>query len=112
MKKFISIIMVLAMVLSFAGCSGESAEGKFTVGICQLLPHPALDAATQGFMDAITEALEKGDKVQLIGFGSFEVNNRAARTGRNPKTKEAIEIAASKFPVFKAGKALKDKVAE
>ncbi len=70
------------------------------------------EAALAAVVDAITEALIKGDKVQLIGFGSFEVKNRAARVGRNPKTKEAIEIAASRYPVFKAGKALKDKVGE
>ena len=63
-------------------------------------------------VESITEALVKGDKVQVIGFGSFEVKSRAARTGRNPKTKETIEIPASKYPVFKAGKVLKDKVAE
>ena len=70
------------------------------------------ELALTAVVESITEALVKGDKVQLIGFGSFEVKNRAARVGRNPKTKEAIEIAASKFPVFKAGKALKDKVAK
>ena len=70
------------------------------------------EAALVAMVEAVTEALAKGDKVQVIGFGSFEVKNRAARTGRNPKTKEAIEIAAAKYPVFKAGKALKDKVAE
>ena len=70
------------------------------------------ELALTAVVESITEALEKGDKVQLIGFGSFEVKNRAARTGRNPKTKEAIEIPASKYPVFKAGKALKDKVGE
>ena len=70
------------------------------------------EAALVAMVEAVTEALAKGDKVQVIGFGSFEVKNRAARTGRNPKTKEAIEIAASKTPVFKAGKALKDKVGE
>ena len=58
----------------------------------------------------ITEALVKGDKVQLVGFGSFEVRKRAARKGRNPQTKEEIKIPASKAPVFKAGKALKDLV--
>ena len=63
-------------------------------------------------IDAITEALESGDKVQLVGFGIFEVKNRAARTGRNPKTKEAIQIPASKTPQFKAGKAFKDAVAK
>ena len=61
---------------------------------------------------AITEALANGDKVQLVGFGGFETKKREARVGRNPKTKEAIEIPASRVPVFKAGKALKDKVAE
>ena len=70
------------------------------------------EAALLVVVESITEALAKGDKVQVIGFGSFEVKNRAARTGRNPKTKEAIEIPASKVPVFKAGKALKDIVAK
>ena len=62
-------------------------------------------------LDAITDALKEGEKVQLVGFGSFEVKARAARVGRNPKTKEPIEIPASKVPVFKAGKVLKDAVA-
>ena len=57
-----------------------------------------------------SDALAKGDKVQLVGFGSFEVRKRAARKGRNPRTKEEIKIPASKAPVFKAGKALKDLV--
>lgn len=70
------------------------------------------EAAVTAALDVITAALKEGDKVQLVGFGSFEVKNRAARTGRNPKTKEAIEIPASKVPVFKAGKALKDIVAQ
>ena len=59
---------------------------------------------------AVTDALKAGDKVQLIGFGTFEVRERAARTGRNPRTKETIKIAASKQPVFKAGQALKNAV--
>lgn len=63
-------------------------------------------------LDAITAALKDGDKVQLVGFGSFEVKKRAERIGRNPKTKESIKIPASKVPVFKAGKALKDAVAK
>ena len=63
-------------------------------------------------LNTITEALAEEEKVQLVGFGSFELKKRAARLGRNPKTKEAIEIPASKVPVFKAGKALKDKVAK
>ena len=63
-------------------------------------------------LDAITEALKAGDKVQLVGFGVFDVKSRAARTGRNPRTKEEIAIPASKTPQFKPGKALKDAVAE
>ncbi len=63
-------------------------------------------------LDAITSAMQQGDKVQLVGFGSFEVKNRAERIGRNPKTKEEIKIPASKIPTFKAGKALKDSVAK
>ncbi len=62
------------------------------------------------FVNIVTDSLKKGDKVQLVGFGSFELRKRAARKGRNPQTKEEIKIPASKAPVFKAGKALKDVV--
>lgn len=68
------------------------------------------EAVVTATLDAITVALQGGDKVQLVGFGSFEVKQRAERIGRNPKTKEPIKIPASKVPVFKAGKALKDAV--
>ncbi len=68
------------------------------------------EATVNAFVDVVTGALVKGDKVQLVGFGSFEVRKRAARKGRNPQTKEEIKIPASKAPVFKAGKALKDLV--
>ena len=68
------------------------------------------EAAVTATFDAITAALAEGDKVALVGFGTFAVKERAARTGLNPQTKEKIEIAASKAPVFKAGKALKDAV--
>ena len=63
-------------------------------------------------IETIIETINKGDKVQLVGFGSFELKCREARMGRNPKTKEAIEIPASRVPVFKAGKAFKDAVAK
>ena len=66
------------------------------------------EATLNAFIDVVTETLVKGDKVQLVGFGSFEVRKRAARKGRNPQTKEEIKIPASKAPVFKAGKALTD----
>ena len=68
------------------------------------------EASLNAFVGAVTDSLVKGDKVQLVGFGSFEVRKRAARKGRNPQTKEEIKIPASKAPVFKAGKALKDLV--
>ncbi len=68
------------------------------------------DKALAAVIASIEEALVKGDKVQLIGFGTFEVKERAARTGHNPKTGEAIEIAAAKIPSFKAGAALKNAV--
>ncbi len=68
------------------------------------------EASVNALVDVVTEALVKGDKVQLVGFGSFEVRKRAARKGRNPQTKEEIKIPASKAPVFKAGKALKELV--
>ena len=68
------------------------------------------EASVNAFVEVVTKALTKGEKVQLVGFGSFEVRKRAARKGRNPQTKEEIKIPASKAPVFKAGKALKDVV--
>ena len=86
---------LIAQIAEKAGLSKKDAE-------------KALNAT----VDVITEALAQGDKVQLVGFGGFETKKREARMGRNPKTKETIEIPASRVPVFKAGKALKDKVAE
>jgi len=66
--------------------------------------------AVDGVTSAITKALSGGDQVTLVGFGTFSVRDRAARTGRNPRTGEEIQIAAAKIPAFKAGKALKDSV--
>jgi len=68
------------------------------------------EKAIKAFADVVTEELKKGEKVQLVGFGTFEVSERAAREGRNPKTGEVMTIAASKSPKFKAGKAFKDEV--
>ena len=82
-------------VAASADCSKKDAEAIITAAL-----------------DTITAALKEGDKVQLVGFGSFEVKKRAARIGRNPKTKESIETPASVAPVFKAGKALKDAVSK
>ena len=77
-------------------------------GLSKKDAEPALNA----MLDTVSDALAQGDKVQLVGFGSFEIKARDARMGRNPKTKEPIEIPATKAPVFKAGKALKDRVAK
>lgn len=66
------------------------------------------EAALTAFTDTIVEALKEGDKVQLMGFGTFEIKERAARVGRKPSTGESIEIPAKKSPVFKAGKGFKD----
>ena len=66
------------------------------------------EKAIKAFTDAVSEELVKGGKIQLVGFGTFEVSERAARVGRNPQTKQEITIPASKAPKFKAGKALKD----
>ena len=68
------------------------------------------DAAVAAFVATVTDAMKSGDKVALVGFGTFEAKNRAARTGINPKTKETIKIAATKVPAFKAGQALKNAV--
>ncbi|WPC44854.1 MULTISPECIES: HU family DNA-binding protein [Clostridium] len=69
-----------------------------------------VEVVLKGFIESVEETLEKGDKVQLVGFGTFETRKRAARVGRNPRTKEEIEIPESTVPVFKAGKEFKDKV--
>ena len=68
------------------------------------------EKALVAFIESVEEELQKGEKVQLIGFGTFEISERAARTGKNPQTGEAIKIPASKSPKFKAGKAFKDLV--
>ena len=68
------------------------------------------ETALKAFIDSVQEALENGEKVQLVGFGTFETRERAAREGRNPRTKEVISIPASVVPVFKAGKEFKDRV--
>ena len=70
------------------------------------------EKAVNATFDAITAALEAGEKVSLVGFGAFDVKERAARMGRNPRTKEEVEIPATRVPLLKAGKALKDTVAK
>ena len=70
------------------------------------------DKALAAFLETVTDEMKKGEKIQLVGFGTFEVRERAERTGINPQTKQTIKIADSKNPVFKAGKALKDAVSK
>ena len=70
------------------------------------------DKAIAAFIDSVTDALKAGDKVQLVGFGTFEVRERAEKQARNPRTGETITVAATKVPAFKAGAALKDKVSK
>ena len=70
------------------------------------------EAAVKAFIDVVAGELKNGEKIQLVGFGTFEVSERAAREGRNPQTGETMTIAASKAPKFKAGKALKDMINE
>ena len=69
-----------------------------------------VEVVLKAFVESVEEALEKGEKVQLVGFGTFETRQRAARVGRNPRTKEEINIPESTVPVFKAGKEFKDRV--
>ena len=70
------------------------------------------DKALAAFLETVTDEMKKGEKIQLVGFGTFEVSERAAREGRNPRNGEPMKIAASKAPKFKAGKALKDMINE
>ena len=84
---------LVAAIAEKAGLSKKDSEG-----------------AVKAFTDTVAEQLKAGEKIQLVGFGTFEVAERAARTGKNPQTGEAIKIPASKAPKFKAGKALKDTV--
>jgi len=87
-------------------------KGDFIGAVADAAELSKADAAraVDAMIEAITKALKKGDTVTLVGFGTFSVRKRAARMGRNPQTKEAIKIKASKNPAFKAGKALKDAV--
>ncbi|MCB8890699.1 MULTISPECIES: nucleoid-associated protein HU-beta [Halomonadaceae] len=74
------------------------------------IPKAAATRALDAMVESVTDSLKKGDSVSLVGFGTFAIKERAARTGRNPQTGQPIEISAAKVPSFKAGKALKDAV--
>ena len=97
----------------------EATRGHNTMNKAELInavaeatkfSHADADRAVQAVLNTVTGALKRGDQVVLVGFGTFTVKQRAARTGRNPQTGQTIHIAASKVPSFKAGKALKDAV--
>jgi DNA-binding protein HU-beta len=96
-KHFVEVFIVMNKATLIAQIAERSG-----------LERKQAEKALEAFIDTVTQALKEGDKVQLVGFGSFEVKERAAHTGRNPATGEAIEIPASKTPVFKAGKTFKD----
>ena len=85
---------------------------ELVLAMCEKTQLSKKDAETalKAFTDVVTEELKKGEKIQLVGFGTFEVANRAAREGRNPLTGTTMKIAASKLPKFKPGKALKDAI--
>ena len=93
----LEVVMIMNRNELIASMAEKSGLSKKDVGT-------ALDA----FTAAVQETFKSGDKVQLVGFGTFEVKERAARTGKNPRTGKTVEIPAAKVPVFKAGKALKD----
>ena len=99
-----------------AGVDVKTAIEKLEAQLVEKQDVKAIDgvagatSTTEDFKTIVTEALAKGDAVQLVGFGTFDVGTRGERTGRNPKTGESIKIKASKCPKFKAGKALKDSV--
>ena len=129
LNKLSSVLCTAALgLLVLTGCEGGDLYGVSSPdwisekidsienakkGDVEVLEGMEEDVYTVGAtFDTITEALCAGDKVQLVGFGGFETKSREARMGRNPKTREAIEIPATTIPVFKAGKALKDKVAK
>lgn len=87
-------------------------KSEFVAAVAEKAAISKKDAekAVAAFIDTVTEELKNGNKIQMVGFGTFEVKDRPARTGRNPQTKETIEIPASKAPVFKAGKGFKDAI--
>jgi DNA-binding protein HU-beta len=94
----------------FKGISVNKTELIDSIAAAADLPKASAGRALDAVVDSITEALKKGDQVSLVGFGTFAVKHRAARSGRNPQTGATIQISASNVPGFKAGKALKDAV--
>ena len=99
---------LIAAVAEKTDLSKKDADAAVSAGVGGV----TAGLLTRAVLGAITDALKAGDKIQLVGFGTFEVRNRAAKQGRNPRTGETMTVPASKVPAFKAGKALKDAVAE
>ena len=112
------IVAVLLCTLFIIGCSNTSMSIEqqnddvyvMMKGTDLYIKYPKKDAekVLKAFTEVVAEELKKGEKIQLVGFGTFEVRQRSARNGVNPRTKQSIKIPASKAPVFKAGKALKE----
>ena len=98
--RYIKSVDSTAKIIFIGPCIAKKAE----------ITQKDTEAVVNAFFSTVQETLAKGENVQVIGFGTFEVRDRAARTGRNPQTGEEIKIAAAKVPAFKAGKALKDAV--
>ena len=105
------LVAAIAKKTELSKKDAEKALKAFTDVVAEELKKGA-EKVLKAFVDVVTEEMKKGEKVQLVGFGTFEVSERAAREGRNPRSGEVMHIAASKAPKFKAGKALKDIVNE
>ena len=120
-KNFLTFsgVEIITCIGAESGVSTHDSKEEFKMNKTELVAAMAASAglskkdaekALKAFTDTVSKELKKGGKVQLVGFGTFEVTKRAARTGRNPQTGKEMKIAASKAPKFKAGKALKDLV--
>ncbi len=120
-KNFLTFsgVEIITCIGAVSGVSTHDSKEEFKMNKTELVAAMAASAglskkdaekALKAFTDTVSKELKKGGKVQLVGFGTFEVTKRAARTGRNPQTGKEMKIAASKAPKFKAGKALKDLV--
>ncbi len=110
-RALAAVTLSATLIASLAGCGGSAQDYVFEAEKAELSKKDS-EAAVTATLDAITAALAEGEEVRLVGFGTFEVKKREARIGRNPATKEEIQIPATKVPAFKPGKLLKEIVAK
>jgi len=110
LPRFRLVIDVLLISYIVKGCRVNKSELIEAIAASADIPKAAATRALDAMIESVSDSLKKGDSVALVGFGTFAVKERAARTGRNPQTGKPIEISAAKVPSFKAGKALKDAV--